>query len=257
MGSALGSAWRQAGYSVTACDSDEACRRHAQQKNIETFASVGQLKGRPFDIVVLAVKPQQMMALVHELDGDKNDAMIISIAAGIELTHFTSQGRVAVRAMPNLPVLVSAGMTALYGEERMTAHDKKLASDLFECCGDILWLKEEALLNDVTALAGSGPAYVFYFLECLSMAGQFLHLDEAQSYLLARQTLKGAMELALRTKTMKELEKLRHDVTSPQGTTAAAMQILSDAHKGLAPLLKETLKAAHKRARELNQQQEK
>lgn len=202
------------------------------------------------DVIVIAVKPQ-MLAEVMPTYAKFNHALFISIAAGIKseryLTWLGTKARVS-RVMPNLPVLVAQGASAYVLNENCTAADDEIIRDLFEKVGLVEKLLDENLFDAVTALSGSGPAYVYYLCECLEKAAVELGLDQQFCQRFARQTIIGAAT------TLKELTtlpaELRANVTSKGGTTEAALGILMQGNH-LQTLFSTALKAAHKRAQEL------
>ena len=202
------------------------------------------------DVVVIAVKPQ-MLGDVLPPYTKFNSALFISIAAGVKsdryLTWLGTRARVS-RVMPNLPVLVSQGASAYVLNENCTTADDKVVRDLFEKVGLVEKLAHEDLFDAVTALSGSGPAYVYYLCECLEQAAVELGLDPEFAKRFSKQTIIGAAA------TLKELptdaSQLRANVTSKGGTTEAALGVLMRDNK-LQTLFSTALKAAHKRAQEL------
>jgi pyrroline-5-carboxylate reductase len=201
------------------------------------------------DVVVLSVKPQVFPALLPELAPHLGEhALVISIAAGVPLRAIEAllpRARV-VRAMPNTPALVSAGVTALALGSRANAADGALATAMFESVGRVVHVSEE-LMDAVTALSGSGPAYVFLMAEALIDAGVKLGLSPQVSATLATQTLSGAAKLL--AESDEPPEALRRKVTSPGGTTAAGIAAL-EAHD-FRGALAACLEAARDRGREL------
>jgi pyrroline-5-carboxylate reductase len=214
---------------------------------IET--SSDNLRACAADIVVLSVKPQVFPALLPELAPHLGEhALVISIAAGVPLRAIEAllpKARV-VRAMPNTPALVSAGVTALALGSRANAADAALATAIFESVGRVVHVSEE-LMDAVTALSGSGPAYVFLMAEALIDAGIKLGLSPQVSATLATQTLYGAAKLL--TESDESPEELRRRVTSPGGTTAAGIAALEA--RDFRGALAACLEAARDRGREL------
>lgn len=202
-------------------------------------------------IIVLAVKPQVMADVLKAIRPSlNNNHLIISIAAGID-THTMQRhlGRSArlLRTMPNTPALVRKGITVLFAAKSARPIDIKNTRDLFSSVGEVLTCKREDQLDWVTALSGSGPAYVFLFLESLVKAAVKGGLSEAHARQLAMTTLTGSTELAASQKT--PLATLRERVTSKGGTTEAALKVLHK-HKW-DTTLQAAVKAAAKRAKEL------
>jgi pyrroline-5-carboxylate reductase len=202
------------------------------------------------DTVVLAVKPQQMRDAARQLSPFIGAIpRVLSIAAGIrtgDLAEWLGGYRRIVRAMPNTPALIGAGIAALYAtpEARATAAP---AAAILEACGAIIWVGDEADLDAVTGVSGSGPAYVFYFLEALERAGRELGLAATDARKLAYATFAGSIALAQQTDDAPAV--LRADVTSKGGTTARALDVLDAA--GVADAFVRAVKAAAARAREL------
>jgi pyrroline-5-carboxylate reductase len=178
-------------------------------------------------------------------------ALIVSIAAGIPTSllgkHLGSTARV-VRAMPNTPGAIGRGITVLYGDERLSSADRGLAGAVVAPLGETLWIGDESLMDAVTAVSGSGPAYVFLFAEALAEAGRAEGLDEVTAARLARATISGAG--ALLASDERSAAELRREVTSPGGTTEAALNIFMG-EDALKRLVKRAVKAATGRGKEL------
>jgi pyrroline-5-carboxylate reductase len=176
--------------------------------------------------------------------------IILSIAAGIRI-HFIkqhlSQGVSVIRCMPNTPALVLEGMSALYASKEVSPEARSLAETVVNAVGTSLWLDNEDQMDAVTALSGSGPAYFYYIMEALIQAGISLGLKEQQAGQLCLQTAKGAAQMAIQSK--QSLSELRRRVTSPGGTTAAAIEIMQ--HNRMDSILTQALLAAHARSAEL------
>ena len=204
----------------------------------------------PADVLVLAVKPQQVERATAGLALDP-DTTVISIAAGVRtdaLKRWLGPSRAIVRCMPNTPALVRSGVTALFAPAGTPAASRALAEKILGAAGVTCWVGDEAKLDAVTALSGSGPAYYFLLTEVLREAGQALGLDAATAQLLAGRTFIGAARMA---DSGKDVTELRANVTSKGGTTEAAVAHL-EAH-GLRQLFTDALRAAEKRARELGE----
>ncbi len=203
------------------------------------------------DVVVLAVKPQAMAAVLDEIKSTLSSKhLIISIAAGIDTRTIKKRLGTKVRlirTMPNTPALLGQGITGLFAAPSATAADIKVARQLFDSVGTTLLFKKEAQLDWVTAVSGSGPAYVFLFLETLVAAGVAGGLSRQQARELALATVGGATELAKHSRS--PFKTLREQVTSKGGTTAAALKVLKE--QKWAPGLKKAIAAAAKRAQEL------
>ena len=205
-------------------------------------------------LCLLAVKPQYMqqaLPQLRELNGGLT--VYLSIAAGISLAALEdSLGEAAIiRAMPNTPAAIGLGITALIGNARTSSAQMDLARSLLQSIGETVLLQNEAQMDAVTGLSGSGPAYVFYMIEALTEAGIEQGLPEALAGQLALATVAGAGQLAVRSS--ESVAQLRINVTSPEGTTEAGLRVLMDADTGLKPLLGKTVAAAVIRARALGE----
>lgn len=206
------------------------------------------------DVVVLAIKPQVMKAVVQDLASHLPDPkpLMISIAAGIreqDLEHWLGGKLPVVRAMPNTPAMVQCGATALHANGQVSRQQRDLAEFIMRAVGLTVWLEEESLMDAVTALSGSGPAYIFLVMEAMEHAGRKLGLSQDSARLLTLQTTFGAAKLAL--ETAEDSTALRQRVTSPGGTTERAVAVLQEG--GMEKLFEQALKAAHDRAVELAQ----
>lgn len=234
----------------------EARRQHlATRFGVPAFAHNAEAVNGS-DVVVVAVKPglvgSVLEALAAAAGPAARDALWISIAAGIPLRRLTGalpEGARIVRAMPNTPALVRAGATALAAGETCTASDRARARALFETVGIVWEAPNEGLLDAVTGLSGSGPAYAFVFLEALSDAGVRVGLPREAAALLACQTVLGAARLVL--ETGQDPAQLKDQVTSPGGTTIAGLDRLEAG--GLRAAVYEAVAAATARSRELGQ----
>jgi pyrroline-5-carboxylate reductase len=205
------------------------------------------------DVLVLAVKPQQMRATAKALRPRLGRELVITIAAGIrlvDLSRWLGGYTALVRCMPNTPALVGAGITGLYAGARVDTRQRALAESILGAVGATLWVAEESLLDPVTAISGSGPAYVFYFIEALQQAAQEMGFSAADAKKLAVETFVGTVRLA--AQSTEDLAVLRERVTSKGGTTARALASMD------ADLVKDrivrALHAANLRAHELGEQ---
>lgn len=200
-------------------------------------------------LVVWAVKPQVFAEAAAPVRAHAAGALHLSVAAGIRsdsIAGWLGTERI-VRAMPNTPALVGLGMTGLYARDAVSAADRAQVEQVIATTGAALWVEQEAHLDAVTALSGSGPAYVFYFLEAMVQAGTSMGLSAAQAQQLAVGTFAGAAELARRSD--EPLATLRQRVTSKGGTTYAAITSMQEA--GVGPAFERAMQAAEQRAREL------
>lgn len=207
------------------------------------------------DIVVLAVKPQQMQEAVAAQLGSwlAPGQIVLSIAAGIRLTDLgrwlQNQGTefVLVRAMPNTPALIGAGITGLYSHPTINAEQRELVEKAMNATGTLVWLRSEEDMDAVTAVSGSGPAYLFYFIEALEQAGTELGLSESTARKLALETAFGAAKLA--RESTDDPATLRARVTSKNGTTERALLSMEANH--VKQHIIEAAKAAAARSREM------
>ena len=201
-------------------------------------------------LVVWAVKPQTFHEAAQQAAAHTAGALHLSVAAGIRtgsIAQWLASERI-VRAMPNTPALIGQGMTGLYARAGgVGAPERALVEQVMATTGACLWVEQESLLDAVTALSGSGPAYVFYFLEAMTDAGVDMGLTPEQAHQLAVGTFAGAAELARRSD--EPLDMLRQRVTSKGGTTHAAIQSMED--DDVAQRFMRALDAAEHRAREL------
>jgi len=207
------------------------------------------------DVLILAVKPQQLQAVVKQLAPEwEPSRLLISIAAGIQLddmARWLEQDDVAiVRTMPNTPSLVQAGASALFANEYVTTQQHELAESILRAVGLALWVKDESQMDAVTALSGSGPAYFFLVMEAMEFAANEMGLDAETARLLCLQTAFGAAKMALESN--ETTATLREQVTSPGGTTERALHELEDG--GIRGLFENALVAAALRSRELASQ---
>lgn len=200
-------------------------------------------------LVVWAVKPQVFSEAASPVKPFTGNALHLSVAAGIRtesIAAWLGSDRI-VRCMPNTPALVGKGMTALYARPQVSATEKSLVEQVIRSTGEFLWVEAEKQLDAVTALSGSGPAYVFYFLEAMTQAGIGMGLSEAQAYRLAVATFAGASELARASDEPADV--LRQRVTSKGGTTYAAITAMENA--GIKAAFIGAMQAAEQRAGEL------
>lgn len=203
-------------------------------------------------VVLIAVKPQVMSAALPALKAlPKGGTLFVSVAAGIPMATYEAHlGAVPiVRAMPNTPAAVGKGITAIVGNAACGAAHLDMAEDLLSAVGEVVRLEDEAQMDAVTGVSGSGPAYVFHMIECLAAAGEAEGLAPELAMALARATVAGAGALAM--ETGEDPAQLRRNVTSPNGTTQAGLEVLMDAETGLPPLMRATVAAATRRSKEL------
>jgi pyrroline-5-carboxylate reductase len=205
----------------------EAGQARFRSLGVNTSASLP--AGYQPDVAVLAVKPQQMQAALSPLTERLRNSLVISIAAGLPvslLSQWLDAHPRIVRSMPNTPAMVGMGITGVYASQACTSEDRLSAQTLLQACGEVLWLDSEDMLNPVTAISGSGPGYVFLWMEALQSAAVQMGFDADQARLLVAQTLRGAAELA--SQSPESFATLRERVTSKGGTTAAGLQVMID-----------------------------
>ena len=203
------------------------------------------------DVLVLAVKPQDAKAALASIAIDQQ--LVISIAAGLTLdalSRWLGGHRKLVRCMPNTPALIGAGIAALHALPEVDADERKKAETILGAVGEVVWVAEERLLDPVTAVSGSGPAYVFWFIEQLALSGEALGLPADVSRKLALHTVLGAAKLA--ASSSESPASLRKNVTSRGGTTEAALKVFDE--EKLAERFRRALEAASRRATELGRE---
>ena len=227
---------------------EEARQRLASRFDVRVLASADSTLSEA-GLVIWAVKPQTFKEAAQQTKAFCVQALHLSVAAGIRSNSIASwlgSDRV-VRAMPNTPALVGLGQTGLFARAAVTASDKSWVEQVIATTGALLWVKDEPLLDAVTAISGSGPAYVFFFIEAMVEAGVKMGLTPEQATQLAIGTFEGASQLAKSASEPPSM--LRERVTSKGGTTYAALTSMQDAHIG--ELFQAALQAAQRRAHEL------
>ncbi len=205
------------------------------------------------DVIVLAVKPQQMREVVASVRPYLKSQLVLSIAAGIraaDLSRWLGGHQAIVRTMPNTPALVGKGITGAVAMGGVSEAQRQTADAILRAVGETVWIPDEAQIDAVTALSGSGPAYVFYFIEAMQQAAVELGLTEAQGRQLAQATFAGAAELA--TRSDEPVSLLRERVTSKGGTTYAALSSMDAS--GMKAAFVKALHAAAARGRELGEE---
>ncbi len=250
MGSALLAGWLARGLSPTAVHVIEP---HPSVWLRGTEVSVNAALPAHPAIVLIAVKPQMMGAALPAIASMGGGAtLFLSIAAGTTIAAFEAvfgDDSPIVRAMPNTPAAVGQGITAIIGNPQVTPAQMALAETLLSAVGQVVRLDHEAQMDAVTGLSGSGPAYVFHLIDCLTDAGVAQGLPPALALQLARATVAGAGALAMQSDETPT--QLRVNVTSPNGTTQAGLAVLMDERTGLPPLIASTVAAATGRSKEL------
>ncbi|MEM9442260.1 MAG: pyrroline-5-carboxylate reductase [Pseudomonadota bacterium] len=256
MGAALLHGWLDHGLlksDVMVVEPSDAGRQALADLDVAAFAGPDQLPSTHFRAVIFAVKPQIIAGVLPAYqDVTTNDTLIISIAAGTAISRFerTFGGKAAiVRAMPNTPAAIGQGVTALFANANVSDSQKHLAEALMSAVGLVQWLDNEEQMHAVTAMSGGGPAYVFLLIETLAKAGMANGLPETLAWPMARATVIGSGALA--AASQEPAATLRCNVTSPGGTTEAALSVLMSEDSGVQPIFDKAIQAASGRSREL------
>ncbi len=221
----------------------ESNKREALEQTFGVNASDNLIKIQPCEVIVLAIKPQQLPVLAKTLAPLLTTQLVISIAAGIrlaDLSRWLGNYNTIIRAMPNTPAQIQAGVTGLYAMPSVNEAQIALADQVLSAAGSTLWLDSEDKLDAITAISGSGPAYVFYFIEALHEAALELGLNETQAKQLSIATFKGASLLADASTT--PIATLREQVTSKGGTTEQGLLSLQNSQ------VKQAIKLAAQKA---------
>lgn len=236
---------------IQVADPVEQIRSILQEKNIGVFTDNAKAIENA-DVVVLAVKPQVLASVLQPLQGLFTDKLIISIVAGVTIdtiAALTGTQRI-VRVMPNTPALVQTGAHGMYADASVSQEDRNLTTKILAATGLGLWVNTEAQIDAVTAVSGSGPAYFFYLMESMIRAGKNLGLDEKVATALTLQTALGAAQMAITSSNTPA--ELRKNVTSPNGTTQAAIEVFD--HAQISQNIQAALAAAKTRSQELAQE---
>ncbi|HJU71783.1 MAG TPA: pyrroline-5-carboxylate reductase [Paucimonas sp.] len=230
----------------------DALQKLEQQFGVTTADHIGAAIAHS-DVIVLAVKPQQMRTVTAQLLPHLSSQLVLSIAAGIrasDLSRWLNGYAAIVRTMPNTPALIGKGITGMTAMAGVSAQQRDVADAIMRAVGATVWLDDEALIDPVTAISGSGPAYVFYFIEAMQQAAQEMGLSKEQGAQLAIATFAGAAQLAAQSSDPVDL--LRERVTSKGGTTYAALT--SMAASGVKEAIIRAAKAAAARGKELGEE---
>jgi pyrroline-5-carboxylate reductase len=213
----------------------------AQDLNVQVTDTYAEFRNT--DVIVLAIKPQQLKEVCHQLHPVLTSQLIVSIAAGVrskDISSWLDEYKGIVRVMPNTPAQIQAGVSALYAMPDVNQTQREQANTVLAAVGKTLWLDDETKMDAVTAISGSGPAYVFYFIEALQEAGIALGLEDTEAEMLALQTFAGASLLA--SQSASDVKTLRAQVTSKGGTTEQGILSLESAN------IKQTIAKAAKAA---------
>ncbi len=256
MGSALLAGWMERGLdpaTVYVQDPDPAPSAVALMVRHDIASGMPPALPGPASVIVLALKPDKLESVVPDLSGLAGpDTVFLSVAAGKTLASLGAMlgvNRAIVRAMPNTPAAIGRGMSVACANEAVSPDQAERCITLLSAVGEVAWIDDERLMDAVTAVSGSGPAYVFYLAECLAKAGQAAGLDEALAQKLATVTVAGAGELI--RQSGEAPAELRRKVTSPGGTTEAALTVLMG-EDGLQSLMERAVLAAAERSRQLS-----
>lgn len=254
MGQALLRGWLADGRkpaSVRVVDPDERARSAVESLDIK--ASAGRPHSFRADVIVLAVKPHLVEGALQDYrDLADGEAALLTIAAGKTIAFYQDllgSAAAIVRGMPNTPAAIGKGITALAANEVVGSAQRQLCESLMDAVGQVVWLEDDGLMDSITAVSGSGPAYVFLLIECLAAAAVKVGFEKGLAERLALATVSGAGAYALASGT--DPAELRRQVTSPGGTTQAALEVLIGDSRALESLLTEAVQAAARRSKEL------
>ena len=235
---------------IQVVDTNQQSLTHLESEfEVQTSLTIGE-ELRGLDAIILAVKPQQLRDVVASLAPFVQSQLIVSIAAGIraaDISRWLGGYDKIVRTMPNTPALIGKGVTGLVAMHGVSEQQRQSAQDILQAVGATVWLEDESLIDAVTAVSGSGPAYVFYFIEAMQQAAVELGLSAEQGVELAIATFEGAAQLAARSDD--PVSVLRERVTSKGGTTYAALTSMEDS--GVKQAIVNAVKAAAARGKEL------
>ena len=243
---------------ITIADPSSEAREQLAAKGLNTVDPTADAKAVVIgaDIVVLAVKPQVMKAVVSSFADVLDKQLVISVAAGLStelLSNMLGGYSNIVRAMPNTPAMIQTGATGLYGTDDISAEQKQLATAVMEASGLVMWVDNEEHMHAVTAVSGSAPAYMFYFIEAMVDGAVALGLDKEQASALAMQTMLGAAKMALGSEDAPS--ELRRKVTSPNGTTQAAIESMQA--NDISRQIVEAMQACYDRSQALSEEMSK
>ena len=243
---------------ITVADPNSEAREQLAAKGLNTVDPTADAKAAVIDadIVVLAVKPQVMKAVVSGFADVLDKQLVISVAAGLStelLSNMLGGYSNIVRAMPNTPAMIQMGATGLYGTDDISAEQKQLATAVMEASGLVMWVDNEEHMHAVTAVSGSAPAYMFYFIEAMVDGAVALGLDKEQASALAMQTMLGSAKMALGSEDAPS--ELRRKVTSPNGTTQAAIESMQA--NDISRQIVEAMQACYDRSQALSEEMSK
>ena len=243
---------------ITVAEPNSDAREQLAAKGLNTVDPTTDAKAAVIDadIVVLAVKPQVMKAVVSDFADVLDKQLVISVAAGLSteiLSDMLGGYSNIVRAMPNTPAMIQMGATGLYGTDDISAEQKQLATAVMEASGLVMWVDNEEHMHAVTAVSGSAPAYMFYIIEAMVDGAVALGLDKEQASALAMQTMLGAAKMAMDSDDAPA--ELRRKVTSPNGTTQAAIESMQA--NDIGRQISEAMQACYDRSQALSEEMSK
>ena len=260
MGSSIVRGWmlRELDFNIFIIEKEASLRKIAHKNGLKAYENIHCLnetkKSRVFDVIFLAVKPQQMENTIKSFsEFNLHKSVFVSIAAGLSFSWFRNKINKdikIVRAMPNLPASIGFGVTGYCKSKNLSKEDDKDVYALLTAFSKTIYLSNENLIDNVTAISGSGPGYIFYLVEALSQIGIDQGFTKKDANTLAKETLIGSARLIEASNVDPKI--LKENVTSPGGTTEAGLLVLQSNKNGLYPLLKSTINNAVKRAKELN-----
>ena len=260
MGSSIAKGWmlQKLNFNFFIIEKEPSLREIASKDGFKTYENIEDINKsqnfKNFDVIFLAVKPQQMENLVKSFNQlNFSKSLFVSIAAGLSFSWYRfkiNKNIKIVRAMPNLPASIGFGVTGYCKSDNLSYEEENNIFELLSAFGKAIYLKNENLIDVVTAISGSGPGYIFYLVEVLSQIGVDQGLPIKDAKVLASETLVGSARLVETSKIDPKI--LKKNVTSPGGTTEAGLQVLESKKSGLHPLLESTINNAIKRAIELN-----
>ena len=260
MGSSIARGWmiKKLNFNVFIIEKKPTLRKIASNDGFKVYENIERLKetqkSKVFEIIFLAVKPQQMEETVKSFSKfNLIKTVFVSIAAGLSFSWFRNKINKEVkivRAMPNLPASIGFGVTGYCKSKNLSEKENKDVYALLSAFSKVIYLRNESLIDNVTAISGSGPGYIFHLVEALSQIGVDHGLSMKDAKTLARETLIGSARLVEVSNIDPKI--LKKNVTSPGGTTEAGLLVLESEKNGLYPLLKSTINNAIKRAKELN-----
>lgn len=240
---------------ITVVDPDADKRQYLQGKGVKTCTPEQATNDAlvTADVIVLAVKPQVMQTVVADFADVLKEQLIISVAAGLStqsLSTMLGGYQKIVRAMPNTPAMIQMGATGLYAPDNINETQRSLAMAVMSASGLVLWVETEAQMHAVTAVSGSAPAYVFYLIEAMVEGALKLGLERKQATALAMQTVLGAAQMSITSDETPE--QLRRNVTSPNGTTQAAIESMQA--NDISGLIAQAMQACYERSEQISKE---